>query len=180
MEEKSQKITGETNSETYKRRGFLKKIIGILTAFGTLVLGIPFIGSIVTTGKERKNKKLIRIANLDQLPLNQPQKINFSDLVTDAFIEGFETRNVWVIKHSPSSVTVFSPICPHLGCSYDWQPQENSFVCPCHSSVFNLDGKVTEGPSPRSLDSLPQKIVDNILFIEWERFEVGATEKKAI
>ena len=179
-----QELTGiksdSTETALLNRRIFLKKVIGIFTVFGSLVIGIPFIGSIISTGKERKKKQFIKITNLENLPVNEPQKINFSELVEEAFLVEYETRNVWVVKHSPLSATVFSPICPHLGCSYDWQPQERLFICPCHSSIFTLDGTVTEGPSPRGLDSLSQKIVDGNLYIEWERFEIGISEKRVI
>jgi Rieske Fe-S protein len=164
-------------SESTDRRVFLKKVIGIFTLLGSLILAIPFLGSVIMPGGEKKKKRLIRIASLDLLPVNEPQKINFPELINDAFNVGYENRNVWIIKHSPTSVTVFSPICPHLGCIFNWEPSDQLFVCPCHSSIFSAEGKVVDGPSPRGLDTLPQKIVDGNLYIEWERFEIGVPEK---
>jgi menaquinol-cytochrome c reductase iron-sulfur subunit len=89
-------------------------------------------------------------------------------------------RTVWVVKHSASEVTVFSPICPHLGCQYDWHAPQHEFICPCHGSVFAPDGNVLAGPAPRPLDTLPQEIKQGVLSVEWERFALGIPEKIAV
>lgn len=42
-------------------------------------------------------------------------------------------------------------VCTHLGCVVPWNPSENKFMCPCHGSQYNEQGKVVRGPAPRSL-----------------------------
>jgi menaquinol-cytochrome c reductase iron-sulfur subunit len=95
----------------------------------------------------------------------------------DAYVRETVTHEVWVIKHSLSELTVFSPICPHLGCHYNWHPDENEFICPCHGSVYAVTGKVLGGPAPRGLDSLSWKLEKDRLFVEWETFKVGIPQK---
>ena len=51
-----------------------------------------------------------------------------------------------------TSVVAFGPQCTHLGCAYHWEEGKNEFLCPCHSSLFSIDGKVLSGPAPRPLD----------------------------
>ena len=46
-------------------------------------------------------------------------------------------------------MVAFNPACTHLGCAYHWDESPNNFVCPCHASVFSIDGKVLVGPAPR-------------------------------
>jgi quinol---cytochrome c reductase iron-sulfur subunit, bacillus type len=167
-------------SNEMNRRLFFNKAVGILSFFGSIVISIPFIVSLYKPGHEKKKKQFVKIVNLDLLPLDEPQKITFSEPVNDAYIFEIQNRDAWIIKHSSASVTVFSPVCPHLGCSYNWHSAEKVFVCPCHSSVFSPDGRVIAGPSPRGLDPLPQKIIDSNLYIEWERFEIGIPEKKTV
>jgi menaquinol-cytochrome c reductase iron-sulfur subunit len=43
--------------------------------------------------------------------------------------------------------------------------------------VFDINGKVLGGPAPRPLDTLPYKIENGRVFVQWEQFKVGTTEK---
>jgi cytochrome b6-f complex iron-sulfur subunit len=42
-------------------------------------------------------------------------------------------------------------VCTHLGCVVPWNGAENKFMCPCHGSQYNNQGKVVRGPAPLSL-----------------------------
>jgi len=58
-------------------------------------------------------------------------------------------------------IVVFSGKCPHLGCAFRWRKHKRfgqSFVCPCHLSVFDPSGALMDGPSPRPLDIIPVKL----------------------
>lgn len=170
----------ENNDElTMNRRSFFKRGAGFLTVIPAVLFGIPLIGSLFNPRSNNK-KHFVEIADLSTLPIGEPKRVMFSELVTDAFMVQPATSDVWVIKRSDTDITVFSSICPHLGCSYDWQPDKKEFVCPCHSSIFSVDGKVVSGPSPRGLDTLPLKIENGKLYLQWERFEIGIAEKKII
>lgn len=37
--------------------------------------------------------------------------------------------------------------CPHLGCALKWNPQENTWDCPCHGSRFTKEGRVINNPA---------------------------------
>lgn len=37
--------------------------------------------------------------------------------------------------------------CPHMGCRLEWNPQEESWDCPCHGSRFNSKGKLIDNPA---------------------------------
>lgn len=159
------------------RRRFLKLMTGVFTFFGGLVLGIPLVGFVVGPVLERKKRSWARVVRIDTLPPGKPVDLNFADPNADAFLRKTVERSCWAVAHSAGKVTVFSPICPHLGCRYDWHSSSNAFVCPCHGSVFALDGKVLAGPAPRPLDTLPNEIRAGELFVEWERFKLGIPAK---
>merc|ERR1711908_112695 len=42
-------------------------------------------------------------------------------------------------------------VCTHLGCVVPWNQAENKYMCPCHGSQYNNQGKVVRGPAPLSL-----------------------------
>ncbi|MCJ7498521.1 MAG: ubiquinol-cytochrome c reductase iron-sulfur subunit, partial [candidate division Zixibacteria bacterium] len=107
----------------------------------------------------------------------KPVRLNFSTQTEDAYLYQTAVSSVWVIKNSSSEVTVYSPVCPHLGCYYNWNPQNEHFECPCHNSVFSISGKVLAGPSPRQLDTLSSRIENGTLFVRWEQFKAGIPEK---
>lgn len=56
--------------------------------------------------------------------------------------------------------------CPHLGCVVPWDESLSKFNCPCHSSLFALNGTVESGPSPRPLDYFPVEIRGNEVFVD--------------
>ncbi|XP_015880991.3 cytochrome b6-f complex iron-sulfur subunit, chloroplastic [Ziziphus jujuba] len=61
-------------------------------------------------------------------------------------------------------------VCTHLGCVVPWNAAENKFICPCHGSQYNEQGRVVRGPAPLSL-ALAHADVDidtgKVVFVPW-------------
>ena len=165
----------ETTEST--RREFLKLSTGILLLVNSFVLGIPLIGSFVGPSFRRPEETWMKESVVSGLPLGQPILLKASDEKVDAYLHESVVRRVWAVLHNEADITVFSPICPHLGCSYNWDQSSKQFVCPCHGSVFSITGGVLGGPAPRPLDTLPSKIEHGILYVKWEQFEAGIPRK---
>lgn len=163
-----------------RRRGFLKRLAGILTAPLVALLGWPLVQSVVGTVYRLPKAKFTKIGPLSSFPQGVPVSPLFEMQKQTGYQHGKTTRDIWVIKHSDSEVTVFSPICPHLGCHYNWFAEADKFICPCHGSVFSKEGKVLGGPAPRGLDPLPYKIENGDLYIQWELFRVGIPQQTRI
>ena len=53
------------------------------------------------------------------------------------------------------------PNCPHMGCRLEWNPDEESYDCPCHGSRFDREGHLIDGPAQtdcrRKLESEKRK-----------------------
>ena len=56
--------------------------------------------------------------------------------------------------------------CTHLGCTVPWLSEENRFVCPCHSSAFDINGDVLEPPAPRAMDLFEVTIENNVVSVD--------------
>lgn len=56
--------------------------------------------------------------------------------------------------------------CPHLGCVVPWDEAAGNFNCPCHSSLFTIQGEVISGPSPRPLDLFPVIIRGDEVYVD--------------
>lgn len=66
----------------------------------------------------------------------------------------------WIV-YTQNGIMALYKVCPHLGCLYGWNDQENKFICPCHGSQFKYNGDYILGPSPRSLDYFAIQFIDN-------------------
>jgi cytochrome b6-f complex iron-sulfur subunit len=64
------------------------------------------------------------------------------------------------LSNTDQGVMALYKVCTHLGCLYNWNDQENKFICPCHGSEFDTDGDYIAGPAPRSLDRFVVQLVD--------------------
>ncbi len=159
------------------RRGFLKGTTALLGSIVALAMGIPLIGTLVGAIYRTNKLQWAKVGEVNSLPLEHPVKLSWMDEKVDEFVRESVERDVWAIRHSATDVTVFSPICPHLGCRFSWHPDRHEFICPCHGSVYSITGKVLAGPAPRPLDTLPWKLENGGLYVEWERFEAGIPEK---
>ena len=49
-------------------------------------------------------------------------------------------------------VTKKAPRCPHMGCELVWNPDEQSWDCPCHGSRYDKNGALLDNPSKKSID----------------------------
>ncbi|HEY0798413.1 MAG TPA: ubiquinol-cytochrome c reductase iron-sulfur subunit, partial [Candidatus Baltobacteraceae bacterium] len=66
---------------------------------------------------------------------------------------------------------IFSSVCPHLGCRFNWLEEEKKFMCPCHGSQFGHEGEYLAGPAPRGLDPLPFRETNGTAQVTWIEYK---------
>jgi len=159
------------------RRGFFETVIAVVAGAVGLGLFIPLAGYTILPALQRKKKNWVDLGLVDKLQPNQPQQLDFLVTKTDGWYKTSSEQGVWAVRHPDETVTAYSPRCPHLGCAYHWDTDAQKFGCPCHGSVFSMDGEVLAGPSPRPLDTLPAKIEDGRLLVMYEQFRAGTKQK---
>jgi thiosulfate dehydrogenase [quinone] large subunit len=55
-----------------------------------------------------------------------------------------------VVRHDDGSLSAFSAVCTHAGCTVGYQGGQ--IVCPCHGGTFDpSSGAVVSGPPPSGL-----------------------------
>jgi menaquinol-cytochrome c reductase iron-sulfur subunit len=155
--------------------------LGFGAAVVALVAGVPQVGAVLATPRTAAPNAFAEVGPIADLPVGEPVGLTFVAESTDAFNVGLLPHNIWVVKDAAGGVTVFSPVCTHLGCQVFWDGGTQHFVCPCHNSIFASNGTVVSGPAPRPLDTLPSKVSkDGVLSVRWTDFTPGTAVKTAM
>ena len=152
-------------SMSTSRRGFYTAVINGLSAVMGLVLAGPAAVYLLFQPKSGQQGSFVEVADITQLPEKKPEAVSFQRTRVDGWRTVEEKTTAWVVKLDAHNVVAYSPSCTHLGCAYHWDDQQGVFVCPCHTSLFSMDGKVMSGPAPRPLDRYAIKMDGNKLMV---------------
>ncbi len=164
--------------EDIQKRDFIKGVTAAILGFLSLALTWPLVSFLIPSSNEGAEGKFVKVPNFPGLGVDKPTKMTtVEDVDVQAFITTKVVYDIWVIKHAADKATVYSSLCPHLNCRYNFDSTKNVFACPCHGSVFNEDGKCIAGPAPRPLDTLPYKIEGGELYVQYKLFKAGIPEK---
>jgi cytochrome b6-f complex iron-sulfur subunit len=133
--------TTTTPSQPVTRRDFLKLGLGALSALALLEVGGASFLFLQPRSLEGEFGGMVIAGLVDSFPVG-------------SVVEFTNGRFYLVRSHDGGFLAVYRR-CTHLGCTIEWQPQENHFYCPCHASSFDLHGDVENTPAPRALDTFP-------------------------
>ena len=159
------------------RRNFMTRaIIGVVAFIGAAIT-VPLAGLGILPAIRKRNAGWSDAGSFKDLEVDAPQERRFAEIVRNGWQEDHVERTVWLVRKNDGTVRAFAPSCPHLGCGYRWFGQEQRFKCPCHASVFDIDGKVLAGPAPRPLDALDAKVEEGKVMVKFEIFQVGTAAR---
>lgn len=85
-----------------------------------------------------------------------------------ALVQGLKGDAHYLITREAGGLERYAlnAVCTHLGCVVPWNPTENKFMCPCHGSQYNNEGKVIRGPAPRSLAMAGVENIDGKVYLK--------------
>lgn len=141
--------------QSYSRRAFLTRlwvILGTLTFAELIVLLISFF---------RPRKPRLTVSNQDTIFIAGPVD-NFEPGTVSAFVRG----KFYLARLEDGGFLAMSRTCTHLSCTVPWVSGEERFICPCHSSQFDIRGDVVNPPAPRALDLYLISIENNVLKVD--------------
>jgi len=184
------------------RRSFLAFAIFGIGAIFSAIIGIPIV-CYALDPRHRKgaksNFRLVEGIKLSDLAANTPKQGVLRDVRVDGWtlFPNDVIGRVWVVQKGapPANIasmtpeqkaaylTVFTTICPHLGCSVNLDSAGTGFACPCHSATFHLSGaKATESnPALRGMDTLEWEVDEtdpDRIRVKFENFMTSIAEKK--
>lgn len=165
-------------SSSVERRSFLGVLIGAITAGIGAVLGVTIGRYVVEPAlADSSTEQWVDAGLLAEIPEGQAVKRN----VIIAQNVGWGQENtqglVWIHRQG-ETITVYSAVCPHLGCTINHSA--NGFLCPCHKSSWDGEGKKNGGPTPRNMDVLEHRIEGGALQVKYQNFKIGIAEKEAV
>jgi cytochrome b6-f complex iron-sulfur subunit len=146
--------------ETHSRRSFLNKlwlVLGGLAFAEVFVVLFSFL-------KPREPKALA--ADENSIIIAGPVD-NFEPGSVSAFVRG----KFYLARLEDGGFLAMSRRCTHLSCTVPWVSGENKFICPCHSSEFDIRGEVANPPAPRALDLYHLEIQNNILKVDTSKLK---------
>ena len=141
--------------ETHSRRSFLNKLWLVLggLAFAELIV------MVFTYFRPREPEA--QATNGDNIITAGPVE-NFEPGTVSAFVAG----KFYLARLEDGGFLAMSRRCTHLSCTVPWVSAENKFICPCHSSEFDIRGEVANPPAPRALDLYAIEIRNNVLSVD--------------
>ncbi|ERT04129.1 cytochrome b6-f complex iron-sulfur subunit 1 [Lyngbya aestuarii BL J] len=84
--------------------------------------------------------------------------------------QGLKGDPTYLVVENDSTLADYgiNAVCTHLGCVVPWNGSEDKFICPCHGSQYNAQGKVVRGPAPLSLALAHTNVEDDkVSFTPW-------------
>jgi nitrite reductase/ring-hydroxylating ferredoxin subunit len=130
-------ITPEVPAQP-SRRGFFAKLSGLALAL------------VAWPKAAMAGKKWVAV------PLAKAPKVQ---KVGGSMVTRIRGKELLLVRDAENSAHAFEAKCPHEFCDLNYNPDDQKIECPCHQAVFDLSGKVLEGPPPRPLETY-QAIVD--------------------
>jgi Rieske Fe-S protein len=155
-----------------------------LGALFAAVLGIPAIAYLLDArNRPAKPGDFKTVARLSDLQDNVPKQVTISAVRKDAWTlhPNDIIGRVWLVKRGPDQVDAFTTICPHLGCSINFEANKREFLCPCHNASYDLNGDRIEAegfknPAPRGMDHLEWRrdpANPDLIQVKYENFKQG-------
>ena len=139
----------------HTRRSFLNKL---WTFLGVIAVAEA---AIITT-RFFKPRKPVSTAEAVNPIVTAGAVDNFEPGTVSAFVRG----KFYLARLEDGGFLAMSRSCTHLNCTVPWVAKENRFICPCHSSEFDITGEVINPPAPRALDLYALSVENDVLKVD--------------
>jgi len=168
------------------RRDLLRLATVALRSLIGLVLAVPAVAYVVSPLRKRSRESSFgTLARLSQLEVGVPRSFAIIEEHHDAWVKypPEPIGSVWLVRQKAEAkpvVVAFSAECPHLGCAVNLTAGGKGFLCPCHTSAFDLEGKPENKIPPRPLDRLEVEITeaaDPEVRVKFQRFRSQIEEQ---
>ena len=167
-----------------ERRSFLKWAIHGLGVLFAALLGVPAVAYLIDArNRPAQPGQFKTVARLSDLTEGVPHQAVIQEARFDAWTlhPNDVIGRVWLIRRDKDTVEAYTTICPHLGCSVNFEDKSKLFICPCHGGTFDIQGQRVErpgftNPAPRGMDRLECRrdpANPDLIQVEYQNFRQG-------
>jgi len=171
------------HEENLTRRRVVMRGIGVVFGFIGAAVVVPLVGYFVGPAARgmssaawsplgraipptpRSSEPWVRVGDLGSFAQDMPTLVTVRIPAQDGLTQGDTPVAVYVRRTAADGATIFDVHCTHMGCSVEWNPGAQRFLCPCHGGVFDTNSRVLSGPAPRPLDRYATKVDGAVLYV---------------
>ncbi len=121
------------------RRQFLNRVLAAGVAAISAYIIYPVLRFLTPPQFALGEQETVVAATTDELKPNSAKFFKFQD------------KPAVLVRLPDGSYKALSAKCTHLGCTVSFESRKDDFLCECHGSEFDLNGKVLRGPAARPL-----------------------------
>jgi Rieske Fe-S protein len=171
------------------RRDFYRYGSFVLGSLVKLALAVPAVAFLASPLRKRNGAggedAFETLTSLSQLTVGVPRSFAIIRDRTDGWVKypSEPAGSVWLIRQPAGTnpeVVAFTAECTHLGCAVNLAEGGKSFLCPCHTSSFDLEGHPQNHVPPRPMDRLDVELTadaDPKIRVKFQRFRPLAEER---
>jgi cytochrome b6-f complex iron-sulfur subunit len=143
------------------RREFTRWMSGGAIASSLPIAIVACSNSNIPTVSSNSSLPVPTVPNEDAVTLSALDQTGFVNITVAG-------KPITVIRNPerPNEIIAVNSMCTHKGCIVAWQPEQKSFVCPCHQSKFSATGAVTNGPATKPLTQYKVKVNGDNIAVE--------------
>ena len=163
------------------RRSYLGWLMGLWAAGVCATLSAPILRYVLypLSAKTTETKWSEIGPESDFASISDPVQRQITVETVDGWTKTASNKAVYVTRKS-GQLEVLSAVCPHLGCSVQWNASQDKFICPCHGATYSANGTRLGGPAPRGMDSLEGQVRDGRLMVRYQSFRQLVPTKEVI
>jgi cytochrome b6-f complex iron-sulfur subunit len=153
---------GEISPDVSSRRSFINRLWGLFGIIALAQLTWLVFSYLWPRRKQNTGEESIMIA------------AGPADAFSTGSVTAFVKGKFYLCRLEDGGFMALSRQCTHLGCTVPWDDEKKLFICPCHSSIFDIRGNVVRSPAPRALDTYAVSIINNRVMVD-----TGAVSKRS-
>jgi len=151
---------------------------GRISRRGFLRLGVGALGALALLEAGGAGFLYLRARSLEG-EYGGPVTAGIVDEFQPGSVTEFQHEKFFLIRAADGGFLAVHNRCTHLGCTVNWVPEQNEFVCPCHAANFDFYGNFEGPPVPRPLDTFAVEFKDNLVVVNTAELQQRKTFEQA-